>query len=137
MNAAEGIAKLFIWIMLTLVSAFFIRQRVFNENDIFFSIQCNYCNPCLAFISLQEIIKVLKEISVKPLFYDQQQPSAGEGEVAKYWKFLREKKNIFANTLYVVGEGVTSGPRADGPIRRYAYSMLQVSDDLTFWGQRY
>ena len=52
------------------------------------------------FIAIQRNASVQSLLLAGNVLYDQQQPSAGEGEVAKFREFL-EKTQYFMNTLYV------------------------------------
>ena len=71
--------------------------RVFRKNCVFFTI---HCNPQLAFITVREFQSSQRNASVQSLLlagnflYNQQQPIAGEGEVANFHEFL-EKNTIF------------------------------------------
>ena len=76
----------------------FDMYRVFRKNCVF------HCIPSLANIALRDLQSSQRNASVQSLllagnFYNQQQPSAGEGEVANFREFLGMTQYLM-NTLY-------------------------------------
>ena len=67
------------------------RYRVLRKNCAFFTI---HCNPSLAYIVVRDLQSAQRNASVQSLllagnfWYNQSQPSAGEGKVANFRKLL-------------------------------------------------
>ena len=65
-----------------------------------------HCNPSLAYIAVRDLQSSQRNASVQSLllagisFYNQQQPSAGEGEVANFREFLENNTIIIEQPVY-------------------------------------
>ena len=91
----------------TYISAQLFIIRGVQEKLCFFTIHCKCCNPSLAYIVVRNRQSSKHNASAQSLLlagnflYNQQQPSAVEGEVVNFKKSWQKNPQYLMNTLYI------------------------------------